>query len=98
MGLFSAVNSVFRAVETAAYVVEATAHAAAVVAEAGIKSASLLNVQAALRLCEELGIEPSSQEEALAIASQWSKLSKPVEEQAVKRKTIPAKATVVVNP
>ena len=95
MGLFSAVNSIFRAVETAAYVVEATAHAAAVVAEAGVKSASLLNVQAALRLCEELGIEPSSQEEAIEIANQWSKLSKPVEEQT-RRKAIPA--VKVINP
>ena len=94
MGMFSAVNSIFRAVETAAYVVEATATAAAVVAEAGVKSAALLNVQAALRLCEELGIEPSSQEEAIEIANQWSKLQKP--EEPVKRKAIPA--VKVINP
>ena len=94
MGLFSAVNSIFRAVETAAYVVEATAHAAAVVAEAGVKSASLLNVQAALKLCDELGIEPASQEEALALANQWSKLQKP--EEPAKRKALPA--VKVINP
>lgn len=91
MGLFSAVNSVFNAVETVAKVVDTTATAGLSVAQSAAFNAAKLKVEAALDLCEELNIEVSSVEEALLVAQEWANINKKAEEKA-KRPALAARS------
>ena len=76
MGLFSMLGSIARAVETAAYAVEASAVGVGVAIEGGNAYAAKFRAQAALELCAELGIQVSSQEEALEVVKIWTRLNK----------------------